>query len=361
MKILFLERAPEKQLIEQAVKTLEAGGLIIYPTETCYGIGADALDPKAIDKLLKYKGGRKGKPISIAVANQKMAKQYTKINPTAQNIFHNLLPGPITVVCEGKHKVDPRLESQSGTLGIRIPDYPLILKIIKTFGKPITATSANISSGKAPYSIKNILDNLPGSRKRLISLVIDAGVLPSNPPSTVIDTTQDQPKILRQGKINFSRLRTRSVISNSTRETKQLAEQMIKKQSKYLKDKCLIFALQGELGVGKTQFAKGIGKALAITKTIKSPTFIIIHEHPFKFKKIKGIFYHIDAWRLRNPNELLELGIKQMIKPGNIIAIEWIEKGKKILKKHAPKFLAKIIYLDFQHLAKNKRRIKFVI
>lgn len=359
MKVLLLKRTSKKQLIKQAVKTLKAGGLIIYPTETCYGIGADALNSKAVDKLLKYKGGRKGKPVSVAIANQKMAKQYIKINPTAENIFQNLLPGPITVVCEGKHKVDPRLESQIGTLGIRIPDYPLVLNIIETFGKPITTTSANISSGKTPYSIKDILNNLPNSRKKLVSLIINAGVLPSNPPSAVIDTTQDQPKILRQGKIDFSQLQAQSIISHSTRETKQLAERMTKKQLKCLKNKCLIFALQGELGTGKTQFAKGIGKALGITQTIKSPTFTIIHEYPFRFKKTKGVFYHIDAWRLRNSNELLELGIKQMIKPGNIMAIEWIEKGKKLLREHAPKDLVKTIYLNFQHLSKNQRKIKF--
>jgi len=359
MKILSLGKTSKKQLIKQATKVLGIGGLIIYPTETCYGIGADALNPKAIDKLLKYKGGRKGKPVSIAVANKKMAEQYIKINPTAKNIFQNLLPGPITVVCEGKHKVDPRLESQAGTLGIRIPDHSLTLEVIKAFGKPITTTSANISSGKTPYSIKDILDNLPDSRKKLISLIIDAGVLPSNPPSAVIDTTQDQPKILRQGKIDFSQLQVRSIISNSTRETKQLAEQMIKKQLKYLKNKCLIFALQGELGTGKTQFAKGIGKALGITQTIKSPTFTIIHEYPFKLKKTRSVFFHIDAWRLRNSNELLELGIEEMIKPGNIMAIEWIEKGKKLLREHAPENLVKIIYLNFQHLSENQRRIKF--
>ena len=358
MIILKLNNTLKRKIIKQVSQVLKNNGLIVYPTETCYGLAADAANSKAVDKLIKFKGFRKGKPISVAVADFSMAKQYIRLNPTAKNIFQNLLPGPITVVCQGKHKVDPRLESQTGTLGIRIPDYPLVLAIIKAFGKPITATSANISSGKTPYLINDILEKLPQSRKKLLALIIDAGPLPHRPPSTVIDTTQDQPEILRLGKIDFSQLKARTIISRSPQETRKLAENLVKKQLKELKNQCLIFALQGELGAGKTQFAKGIGKALGIKETIKSPTFTLIHEYHLPHKKV---FYHIDAWRLQSPEELKQLGIKEIIKPGNIIAIEWIEKGKDFLKQITQKSQSKIVYLDFQHLSKKQRKIRFTL
>ncbi len=359
MKIINLERSHKKTVILEAKEVILQGKLIIYPTETCYGAGVDATNPKAVNRLLQYKGGRKGKPISIAVADQKMAYQYVKTNPTAENIFNKLLPGPITIVCQGRHKVDPRIESANGTLGIRIPDYPLILEIIKNLGKPITATSANISSGKTPYSIKDILKNIPQSRTKLIDLVIDAGKLPFNPPSVVIDTTQDQPEIIRQGKIDFSKFKTISIISNSEKETRELAKNLLEQNLHLLKNSCLIFALQGELGTGKTQFTKGIGQTLGIKKTITSPTFTFVHEYPFALNEFKGKLYHLDTWRIQSPKEFLQLGITTMLKPKTVIVVEWIEKGRKILERVIANKPVKIIWLGFEHLGENQRRITF--
>ena len=94
MKIITTKKTPQKELIRKAIKTLKKGRLVIYPTETCYGLGADATNSKAVDKLIKFKGARKRKPISVAVADKKMAGEYIKLNPTAENIFQNLLLQP---------------------------------------------------------------------------------------------------------------------------------------------------------------------------------------------------------------------------------------------------------------------------
>ncbi len=359
MKVLSLEKTPQNQLIKQAVRVLKTSGLIIYPTETSYGLGADATSPKAVSKVIEYKGERKGKPISVAVSDSKMAKKYIKINPTAKNIFKNLLPGPITIVCEGKHKVDPRVEAETGTLGVRIPDHKLFLEISKKFRKPITATSANISGKKPPYAIEDIIQNLTNTKKELLSLVIDAGPLPKNPPSTVIDTTLDQPEIIRQGKIDFSRLNAKSVISNNQRETIKFANNLTEKHVEKLGKNCLVFALQGELGTGKTRFAKGVGKALGIKEIINSPTFDLIREYPYQTKGLRGTFFHIDTWRIRSSNELNQLGFKKMLKPGNVVLIEWIEKGKQTLDRATKNKPVKIIWIKIDHIDQNKRRIKF--
>src|SRR5690606_13763540 len=102
----------------------------------------------------KYKAYRGQKPISMAVVDKQMASKYVEINEIAQNLYDNYLPGPITVVSKSKGLVANGVESDWGTVGVRIPDYPLLIEIIKAFGKPITSTSANVSYRGVPYSIE---------------------------------------------------------------------------------------------------------------------------------------------------------------------------------------------------------------
>ena len=142
MKILKLTNSTTELCIQEAVQTLENGGLVIYPTETVYGIGVDATNENAVNKLLNYKGSRENKPFSIAVYGIDMASKYAIINKTAENIYKNFLPGPITVVSEGKHILAAHVESLKGTVGIRIPAHNLIIELVKKLNKPVTCTSA---------------------------------------------------------------------------------------------------------------------------------------------------------------------------------------------------------------------------
>ncbi len=166
MQRLKLEKNNSAKLIEQAVTVLKNGGLMIYPTETCYGIGADATNQAAIKKLLDYKTKRNDKPISVAVSDKKMAAKYVHINKTADNIYDNFLPGPITVVSKSKHVLAQGVESSMGTQGIRIPDHAFILELLKVYKKPITATSANASYKKTPYTIADVLNNISEKQKK---------------------------------------------------------------------------------------------------------------------------------------------------------------------------------------------------
>ena len=150
MEIIQLTAQNKFQIIQKAVAVLQNQGLVVYPTETCYGVGVNSTDPGAVEKVLQYKSKRMDKALSIAVSTKEMAEQYAIFNETAHNIFDNYLPGPITVVVQGRNKVAPGVQSLAGTIGIRWPDYPLILEIIQAFGKPITATSANMSYKKTP-------------------------------------------------------------------------------------------------------------------------------------------------------------------------------------------------------------------
>ena len=358
MKIIRLQGANEKKIISQAVRALAKGGLIVYPSETCYGLGGDAANPKAVGKILTFKSQRRPGPISIAVANLTMAKRYVKINSTAKNIYQNLLPGPITVVSFSRGKVDPRLEAKNKTLGVRIPAHPLAQELIATFGNPITATAANTSGGKTPYTIDDILGQLSAKKQNLVDYIIDAGQLPPRPPSAVVDTTLNEPTILRQGEIDLAKLGAKSVITNSPEETQKLAHRLLKKHSHILKQKALLFALQGELGAGKTQFAKGLGRALNITQPITSPTFIIAKEYPYKLDRLRGTFHHIDAWRIAGQQENLDFLI-DYLQPGNVIAIEWIQKGKHFLQNLAKNQQVKIVWIDIKHLGAHRRQIRF--
>jgi len=151
----------------------------------------------------------------------------------------------------------------------------------------------------------------------------------------------------------------KTTVTFNAQETKWLAKKIFRENKKELAQKCLIFALQGELGTGKTQFAKGLGKALGIKKIIVSPSFTLIREYPFKINGKKGIFYHLDAWRIETPEEWLSLGVKELVKPGNVIAIEWPEKGRETWNKIFDKLPVTIIWVKLKHRRKGERKISW--
>lgn len=148
MKIVKLDSG--KEAINEALKTIIKGGLVVFPSDTVYGLLVDATCEKAIKKLIAFKSRPPGQPISVFVSDFKMATDIAKINNKQRQLLTKLLPGCFTVVLKSKHKVCGTLESEKGTIGIRIPDYKLITELVAQLGRPITATSANIS-GRPPY------------------------------------------------------------------------------------------------------------------------------------------------------------------------------------------------------------------
>lgn len=312
--------------LDEIVSCLLDGGLVIYPTETTYGAGVMATDEKAIRKLLKYKKRPLGKPLSIAVCDQEMAEEYVELNKTARNIYRNFLPGPVTVVSTGKHQVARGVESETGTLGVRIPDYPLVLEIIKKLGKPITATSANASYQKRPYKIADILENISDKQKGLVDLIIDVGELPHNEPSTVVDTTLDDMVVLRQGEIKLRE--SQELLSRSEEATRNLGKELWQKFEKYYGQRAIVFALEGPMGAGKTQLTKGIARAMGIKEEVVSPTFIIEADYD------QGKLVHIDSWRLMNGEELKEMGFEKRIGDKSVVVVEWAERVADLIRKY---------------------------
>lgn len=338
---MFVTKSNQAKVLQQAVKILKSGGLVVYPTETVYGAGVDATNQAAVDKLLAYKSRREGKPLSIAVSNQAMAEQYVEVNDQARALYRQFLPGPMTIISSVTSSTVPAKESlpqspqlaqgvtsEFNTLGIRIPDYPLVIELVKQLGRPITATSANASGKRRPYSVNQILDNLSTKQKNLIDLIIDAGELPHRPPSTVIDTTLSTPVVFRQGTLLNKQSPTTSLISHSESETQAIAGKLLLKHWDTVNLHPLIIGLNGPLGAGKTVFAKGIAQFLGITTPLVSPTYTYIEEYDFSRHQTQGQLFHIDAWKIDSADLFDRLNLTSQLHPRHILVIEWYSQIK---------------------------------
>lgn len=246
----------EKVDIQKAAEVIKKGGLVVFPSDTVYILAVDPTNQTAVDKLLSFKNRWTGKAISIAVLDKYMALDYVYLSDNAKNIYTNLLPGPFTVVSRGKHKVAKGIEAENGTLGIRIPDNQWIQQLLKLVGGPVTATSASLSGRTPNYSI-NFVNRLSKKKRLMIDLVVDGGKLPKNKPSTVIDATEPEIKILRRGDLITGSNQT--LVSKSEKETEKIAEFILKKFNNLKFKKPLVFGLSGELGCGKTVFSRKIG------------------------------------------------------------------------------------------------------
>jgi tRNA threonylcarbamoyl adenosine modification protein (Sua5/YciO/YrdC/YwlC family) len=180
-----------------AAEVLQKGGLVIYPTETSYGIGCDATNSEAIKNVYRLKGRDYAKPLSIIVADVEMAKKYIGINKTAETLVKKFMPGPLTLVAKKRNLPD---ELCRETIAFRISSNKFATGMTKKLGNPITATSANISGDEPIYEIKKIKLQF----KNKADLIIDAGNLEKRKPSTIYDTISR--KILREGDITKSQI-----------------------------------------------------------------------------------------------------------------------------------------------------------
>jgi len=180
-------QAPEKAKIEQAAGVIKKGGLVVIPTETVYGIAANMLNKKTIQRLCEVKKRPKDKPFTLHIGAKEEAEKYAVgILPFAYRLIDKFWPGPITMIFQAK---------ENNSIGIRMPDHKVALAIIKEAGVPIVCPSANISGNLAPSTAQEALYQLEG----LVDLVVDSGKTPLGMGSTIIDATQLPVKFLRAG------------------------------------------------------------------------------------------------------------------------------------------------------------------
>ena len=343
MKIIKISKKNYLEVIEKVIKILKSGGLVVFPSDTVYGLLCDATNETAVKKLIQFKDRPAGKPISI-FCNFDLIDQLVTINDQQLETLKQILPGPFTVILPSKHKINKLLESETGTLGIRIPMYRYIERLVDKFNRPITATSANLAGRSPHYSVETLLKELSDKQKGLLDLIIDAGSLPRNKPSTVVDLSQTDVKILRQGDLNFSN-KSQTFLSKTSEETKNIAKQILRENINK-KNKPLVFVIEGEMGVGKTVFVKGIGEQLGIDNII-SPTYVVYYEY--------GNFYHFDLYQIEEKHEFKYLGLEKLLKPGNILCFEWGEKAGEIIELLKSK--GEIVYVKMNYINEKEREI----
>ncbi|MEJ2100269.1 MAG: L-threonylcarbamoyladenylate synthase [Desulfobacterales bacterium] len=185
---------PQNRLIQLAIDILSKGGIVVYPTDTNYGIGCDILNKKAIERIYQLKQRHKSKPFSFICSGLKNISHYAKVSNYAYKTMKRLLPGPYTFILEGSKLVPKIMLTKRKTAGIRVPDHKICLELVKGLGNPIITTSATMPDGST-LNDPSLIHEMFGNR---IDLVIDGEMVPGK-PSSVISLINDMPEVIRKG------------------------------------------------------------------------------------------------------------------------------------------------------------------
>ena len=196
-------KKPRAENIGDAVTALRRGEVIVFPTETLYGLGADALNPAAIEKVFQLKGRDPGSPIPVLVADRDMMNALVaEVPPIAEKLIAGFWPGALTIILPARQNIPRPLTNSTGGVGVRISSQAIAAELVQTLGRPLTATSAN-PSGKAPArTVEEAKDYFTGQ----IEIYVDAGALTSKTGSTVIEIGIETARIIREGEIDRSEL-----------------------------------------------------------------------------------------------------------------------------------------------------------
>jgi L-threonylcarbamoyladenylate synthase len=186
----------EKDL-DEVIVALKAGEMVIFPTDTLYGLGADPFNENSIKRVYMVKNRPFDMPLSIAVSNEKMMESVAVLNDNARKLIRKFLPGPLTVMLTKKPSLPDILTSGSNQIGIRIPDHPFALRLIDRFG-PIIATSANLHSHVDPIDVSMPQKDLKGH----VNICVDCGKTKYAEPSTIVDVSDGAVEMIRKGVIS---------------------------------------------------------------------------------------------------------------------------------------------------------------
>lgn len=203
METKFFSLTPESdptQAIHAAAEAIRRGGLVIFPTETVYGIGCNALDVTAVRALYAAKSRPYDKPLLLHLHSLEQAEELAYIDDTARRLLQTFTPGPLSVIVRKKEIVPAQVTSGGESVGLRFPDHPVFLAIARRAGVPIAATSAN-RSGSASAT-----DGRSAAFTDAADVIIDGGVCAYSVESTIISLTGETPKFLREGAISQERL-----------------------------------------------------------------------------------------------------------------------------------------------------------
>jgi L-threonylcarbamoyladenylate synthase len=189
--------APAPAALGRAVEVLRAGGLVAFPTETFYGLGASALDGAAVKAVFLVKGRAESKPVLVLVDSPEMVTRVAEVSERARRLMARHWPGALTLVLPARPVLPAELTAGTGTIGVRLSSHPVARGLVRALGGPVTAPSANLSGAAPPTTAAEVLRAFGGA----IALVLDGGITPGGQPSTVLDVSVDPPRVIRQGPV----------------------------------------------------------------------------------------------------------------------------------------------------------------
>lgn len=189
-----------------AADIVRGGGVIAFPTETFYGMGACPFDARAVQRIFDLKGRSfRSAPILVLIRSRAdLAALVAEITPAAERLMEACWPGPLTLVFHAAAAVPSVLTAGTGTIGVRLPAHPDVQRLLEAVGGPLTGTSAN-RSGRSPATTAEDVDRAFGGG---VDAILNGGPTPGGLPSTVVDTTVDPPRLLREGRVSTASLRS---------------------------------------------------------------------------------------------------------------------------------------------------------
>ncbi len=187
---------PERERVEEAARIIRKGGLVAFPTETVYGLGADAMNERAVRRIFEVKGRPAKNPLIVHVSNKQQVYEIAQVNGIAEKLMETFFPGPLALVID-KKDIPDIVTAGTGGVAVRMPDHPVALMLIELANTPLVAPSANISGRLSPTKAEHVIEDL-GDR---IDAIIDGGEVKIGIESTVLDVRSKPAKILRMGAV----------------------------------------------------------------------------------------------------------------------------------------------------------------
>ena len=199
-EIVKIDTAHPEQAFARCRDVIFAGGVIVYPTETFYGLGADPSNPAAIRKLFAIKDRQQDQPILLLIKDAGQVRNWAaEIPAKAEELMRQHWPGPLTLVFKAKGYVLPELTAGAGTIGLRVPGSALTVRLLAFLGTALTGTSANTSGGPSPRTAEEAMEAVGSA----VDLIVDGGMTAGGKPSTVADVSAGQVIVIREGAIKL--------------------------------------------------------------------------------------------------------------------------------------------------------------
>jgi L-threonylcarbamoyladenylate synthase len=196
-------KVPEPESLAAAAAVIKQGGVIVFPTRCLYGLGADAMNPDAVERIIEIKQRPQDNPILVLIdSDNQLEMLVEKIPPAADAIMEAFWPGRVTLVFDAREPLPDSLTAQTGKIGVRLPGHPVAAAMVRQVKGPLTGTSANLSGRPGCYRLPDLDPQIAGQ----VDLVLDAGTLQGGVGSTVVDVTGEPPRILREGQVTAGQI-----------------------------------------------------------------------------------------------------------------------------------------------------------